>query len=176
MKNILILINDGFEEVETITPYDLLKRAGANVILGSFKCDVTGAHNLIIKSDIVVNESNYKDFDLIILPGGPEYKFNKENQLYKDIISYYVSNKAIASICATPTILGEMRLLNNQKYTCFTPMNRNFNGIFTNNPSEISNNIITGRSAGTALDFSFSIIKYLFGEKKLEEIKKDILY
>jgi 4-methyl-5(b-hydroxyethyl)-thiazole monophosphate biosynthesis len=55
-------------------------------------------------------------------------------------------------------------------------MNRNFNGIFTNNPSEISNNIITGRSAGTALDFSFSIVKYLFGEKKLEEIKKDIIY
>ncbi|MCR5786284.1 MAG: DJ-1/PfpI family protein [Acholeplasmatales bacterium] len=176
MKNILILVNDGFEEVETITPYDMLKRVGCNVVLGSFKGEIKGAHNLNVKADLVINWDNYKNFDYVILPGGPEYKFNKTSDLYKEIIKFYISTKGLACICATPTILGEMGLLKGKDYTCFTPMNNNFGGNFTNASSTTSGNLVTGRSAGCALDFSYSIVKYLFGEEKVKELKEDIIY
>lgn len=176
MKNVLIIINDGFEECETIAPYDLLKRSGANVTLASRSEFVKGSHGLVVKSDLILDDISFDNYDLVVLPGGPEYLKNKEDKLYLNAIAYFIKNKAIASICATPTILGTLGYLDNVNYTCFTPMNKDFNGYFTNSEAETCNNIITSRSCGTAYEFAFEIVKYLYGEKKVKELKEDILY
>lgn len=176
MKKILILVNNGFEDVETIIPYDFLKRAGYKVQLASNTKEVTSSHNLKIQSDFIINNTNYKDYDLIVLPGGRQYIDNQKDALYLEIINYYIKNKALACICATPTILGKNNLLSNYEYTCFTPMNEDFGGKFTNDKAIISKNLITGRSAGTAVEFAFKIVEYLDGIDKVNDLKKDLLY
>ena len=80
MKNILFVINDGFEEVETITPYDLLKRAGFNVVLASNDIYVKGSHDLIVKSDELLRMVDFKKFDMVVLSGGRQYQHNEASR------------------------------------------------------------------------------------------------
>ena len=176
MKKVLIIINNGFEECETIVPYDLLKRAGIEVSIASRSEFITGSHGLTIKRDLDLTNVSFDIYDLVVLPGGPEFIENQKDKLYLSAITYFKNNKALAAICATPTILGKMGLLDGINYTLFTPMNKDFNGYFTNSKVETSGNLITSRSCGTAYDFAFAIVKYLFDEEKVNELKQDILY
>lgn len=176
MKNVLMIINDGFEEVETITPYDLLKRCGASVTLSSRSEYVKGSHGLTLKSDCNYEDISFDNYDILVLSGGKQFLNNQNDKLYLNAIKYFKENKAVASICATPTILGKLGYLDGINYTLFTPMNKDFNGYFTNAKVETSGNIITSRSCGTAMEFAFAIVKYLYGEDKVDELKEDILY
>ena len=55
-------------------------------------------------------------------------------------------------------------------------MNEDFEGTFSNEPVVQDGNLITSRSAGTAVEFSFEIVRYLLGEKALDDLKKNLLY
>ena len=83
---IYIVINDGFEDIETLISYDYLKRLNQDVLLVSRSNYVKSSHNLIIKSDLIIDEYNYKDADYVILPGGSQYAFNLNDKLYHEII------------------------------------------------------------------------------------------
>lgn len=174
--NILFIINDGFEESETVGPYDILKRAGLNVLISSNKTSAIGSHGLTFSNLTLVSDVNFSDFDLVVLPGGPEWKQNQNDQKYIEAINYFVKNKAIASICATPTILGKLGYLKNKRYTCFPPMNEDFSGTFTGEEAVIDGNIITGRSAGSSLEFGYKILEYLKGKDFVDKIKQDMFY
>ena len=174
--NILFIINDGFEEAETINPYDILVRAKYNVTISSNKIEAIGSHNVKLSNLKLLSETNFSDFDLVVLPGGPEWINNSKDKLYIEAINYFIENKALASICATPTILGHLGLLKGKKYTCFPPMNEDFEGYFTGEDAEICDNLITGRGAGSSMEFGYKIIEYLEGKEKANEIKKDMYY
>lgn len=173
---ILFIINDGFEEAETICPYDILVRAGVDVVVSSNKTSAQGSHNLTLSNLTLLNTINFTEFDLVVLPGGPEWKNNSNDKLYLEAIDYFIKNKAIASICATPTILGRLGYLKGKTYTCFPLMNEDFGGHFTGSDAEIDHNIITGRGAGSSLEFGYKIVEYLLGKEKSEEVKNDMFY
>ena len=84
--------------------------------------------------------------------------------------------KYICAICAAPTILGQLGLLKNRRYTCFTSMNQDFGGEYVNEYTAIDGNLITGRSAAAVIDFAFVIIEQLLGKEKAEEVKNSIYY
>lgn len=174
--NILFIINDGFEESETITPFDMLKRAGYNVVIASNGTEAKGAHGITIKNLTLLNTLNKNDFDCLVLPGGPQWNKNKDDALYLEYANFFAKNKIIASICASPTILGNLGLLYNIKYTCFPPLNNDFGGIFTGDKATIDKNIITSRSAGTALEFGAAIIEKLESKEKAIEVLKAMYY
>ena len=176
MKKVLIVINDLFEEMETLAPFDVLKRAGINVDIAAKKECVVGAHGITLSNLKDYKTLNLEEYDMVILPGGPQYKENQKDSTYINIIKYFIENKALACICATPTILGDLGLLKNKTYTLFPPMNREFNGTFTSSPCEIYGNLITGRSAGSSLEFSYKILEYLLGNEKVNEIKASMYY
>ena len=69
-KRVLIILADGFEEVEAITPMDVLRRAGLEVtVAGLSKPTVTGAHGIRIQADVALDK--YRELpDAVILPGG----------------------------------------------------------------------------------------------------------
>ena len=174
---ILFLINNGFEETETLAPYDIFKRAGYDVILSS-KCNsAIGAHGLHITNLELYNTIDYKSFDCLILPGGPQYKENMKDEKYLEIMSYFAKEKIIGAICASPTIIAENVFLKGLKYTCFPPMKLGDEaGVFTGEKVEISKNIITSRSAGTSLEFGYAVVESLEGKEKVLELQKSMYY
>lgn len=174
---VLAIIFDGFEELEATAPFALIRRAGINLTIASDKNTVTGGHNLTYTNIDILKDINYKEYDALLLPGGPHYKTLQKHLLVHEIIKYFMSNnKIVAAICAAPTIIGQLGFLKNRTYTCFTPMNEDFGGTFNNVPVVVDNNLITGRSAAASIDFAYKIIEKVAGIDVLNSVWERIFY
>lgn len=177
MKILTILAN-GVEELEAMGTITLLKRATAEIDIFSFSNKVVGKHGVVFDDLKPLHTLGpLCDYDALFIPGGPHYKELESSQKVKDIImDFYNNDKYIFTICAAPTILGRMGLLKNREYTCFTSMNEDFGGTFTNQYVTISDKIITAKSAAAAIELGLVAINKLFGYEMEEKIKKQIYY
>ena len=177
MKTYIFLAN-GFEILETFSPVDVLKRCGAEVITVSTEKDlfVSSSQNNIVKADVMLNEIDYKDADLIVIPGGyPGYVNLRENKEVVDIVKYFLENdKYVASICGGPTIFSHNNLANGTKITAHSSVKKEIeeNHIYVDVPTHVDGKIITGVGAGLALNFAFKIAEQFFEKEKIEEVKR----
>ena len=173
----LAIIYDGFEELEAVAPFALLRRAGIKLDIASNKKFATGCHDITIDNLINIDDIDYKSYDCLILPGGPHYKTLKGETKAIEIIRYFRDNdKPTCAICALPTIIGELGYLKNKNYTCFTSMNQDFGGTYHHQKVVVDGNLITARSADAAIDFAYEIIRLLLGEEKLLELYKRVYH
>lgn len=183
-KKVAIFLANGFEEIEAITPIDLLQRAGIEVDTVSITEDnlVESARKVRILADKVIKEINFSEYDMLVLPGGPGFKNYFSSQLLLDNIiefSKNVKNKKVAAICAAPTVLSSLGILEGKKAVCFPACEEDLlkgKPILTKDRVVTDGNIITSRSAGTALDFALEIISELLGKKEAEKIADEIVY
>lgn len=181
MKNVMIFLADGFEEVEALTPVDLLRRSGANVRMVSVGDNLTvrGSHNIFINADFCISDVNDSDTDLFILPGGmPGTKNLDSNETVKSIIKKsYEKGKYVSAICAAPSVFGHIGILENKKACCYPGFeNELFGADVKFEPVVVDGNIITGRGMGTAIEFGLKLVEILFGKEKSVEIGKSIIY
>lgn len=179
MIKVAVLIADGFEEIEAITPIDVLRRAGVDVtLLGVGSKTVTGSHNIELKCDMTVNDFHGK-LDAVITPGGMPGALNiSKSAVANNLIdSTFNRGKIIASICASPgVVLGSSNILDGRKFTCYPSFEDQVsNGIFKEDRVVVDGNIITSRGPGTALDFSLAIVKELISEEKSLELRKAMI-
>ena len=169
---IYVLLADGFEEMEALTPVDILRRAGAELkTVGVEKKEITGAHDIKVIADIEL--SDMKDFDMLILPGGMPGTDNlQKNPKVMEKIKYaFENNKYIGAICAAPKILGEAGYLNGKNAICFPGFEECLKGAnILNQPVIKDGFIITSKGAGTASDFAFCLVEILFGKEKADSL------
>lgn len=171
-----ILCANGMEECEGLIVYDLLFRSGIDVKLIGLEDEITSSHELTFKTNININDFDYKDYDCIVLPGGmPGTKNLEANSKVLEIIDYFNSNnKLIAAICAAPSILNHKGLLKDNKFTCFPGFEC---GLNTDHKKVVKEgNIITARGLGANFEFSYEIIKALTNEDKAKETLERIQY
>jgi 4-methyl-5(b-hydroxyethyl)-thiazole monophosphate biosynthesis len=176
MKKILIHLADGFEEIEAITPIDVLRRAGCEVETVSVngRNTVTSRRGVIVQADKQFNEVNYDNADVILLPGGQPGadNLNKHTGLKKQILQYHSEGKILAAICAAPLVLGSAGVLKNRKVTCFPGTEPMLTGAHcTGKAVEVDGNIVTGKGPGVALKFSLALVEILVGKDKSDELK-----
>lgn len=175
-----VFFGEGFEEVEALTPVDLLKRAGHNVLTVSVghSHHVMGAHGVMIKADFCIDEIHIDNLDMIILPGGGGYRnLEKCDLLMKKVKKFNEKGKYLGAICAAPTILGRLGVLADKKATCFPGMEADlFDAQYTGNEAEWDGNIITGRSAGAATAFALRIIEALDGVEAAKKMAATVYY
>ena len=180
-----VFLADGFEEIEAITPLDLLRRAEIDVISFSVqeKHDVTGRHNIIIRADALITEfrkNNDTLYDCLILPGGIPGADNlkKCSKLLSEIKIHFQAGKLIAAICAAPLILSDLDLLSEFRAVCYpADMDKLKAHIVSGNEKTvIDRNLITSAGAGTAVDFSLAIISSLLGRQVSDKLSRKIIY
>lgn len=158
-------------------PITLLTRAKVQVDVFSSNDQVIGKHKVSINQIKNLDEAEYKDYDMLFLPGGPHYSKLENSKRTIEILKYFYENKKpIASICAAPTILGKLGMLKGRKYTCFTPMNEDFGGEYVHTHTVQDDFILTGRAAAAAIDLGFLMINYLLGEETENKIKESVFY
>ena len=118
MKNVLCILTNGFEEIEAIGTFAILRRGHVNVDLTSSKnTPLVGRYGLNITNLQKMNEIDFSKYDSLFIAGGPQYAELENNEVFLKIINeFYNSNKIIAAICAGPTILGKLGLLKNKKH------------------------------------------------------------
>jgi 4-methyl-5(b-hydroxyethyl)-thiazole monophosphate biosynthesis len=180
MKKVLIILAEGFEEIEAITPIDLLRRAGLEVtVAGLSKIEIEGSHRIRVHTDIILEE--YNDLpDAIILPGGTlGAKHLGESKTVSEIVKKANSEKkVVAAICAAPALaLAPAGVLNGKKATCFPGLEENFSSAVRFSEERVveDGNIVTSRGAGTAMEFSLKLVERLSGKEKAKELKEKIL-
>ena len=114
MKKAYIFLAEGFEEVEAMTPVDLLRRAGVEVTMVSVTGSrlVCGARQITVQADILFEEADFSDADLLILPGGmPGTLHLKEHKGLAELLEAEDKNGTyLAAICAAPSVFGGLGL------------------------------------------------------------------
>ncbi len=160
-----VFLANGFEEVEALTPLDLMRRAKIEVqTVGVGGIYVTGSHNITVKADICVDELDITSCDGVMLPGGMPGTTNLYNceKVLECIKKCAKDNKLICAICAAPLILGRLGLLEGKAAVCFPGFEDELKGAnIVNLPCVTQENIITAKGAGTVFEFARAIIAYL---------------
>lgn len=177
----LVLLANGFEEVEGITQVDFLRRGGLNVTSASIHDSKTvmGAHNIPVGADALLSELNPDDFDIVILPGGGvgTQNLGKSQAVVSIIKKYSAENKWVAAICAAPSVLGDNGLVKGKKCTCYPGFESHMTGgEITTDEVVVDGKIITSRGPGTALAFALKIIELLVSKEAAVEVAEDALY
>jgi protein deglycase len=179
-KIVVIYLADGFEEIEAVSIIDVLRRAEIDIQVVSITGneDVNGSHGITIKADILFEDINYEDVGMIILPGGmPGAKnLKKHEKLGEQILNFHQQGKHLAAICAAPIVFGSLGILNNRKATCYPGYEDQLAGAqVTGAAVEISDNIITGKGAGVAIQFALKIVEVLEGKELADTVARKMI-
>ena len=180
MKTIYVFLAEGFEEVEALTPVDVLRRAGLPVKTVSVTgvLTVNGAHGVPVVADMVFEEVKEEDAEMIVLPGGLPGATNLDAHagLDKLILSFANAGKPLAAICAAPMVYGKRGLLKGKKATCYPGFDKYLEGAeYTGNMVEVVDNFILGKGPGAAPAFGFAILEKYAGAAKAQEVKNGML-
>lgn len=180
-KNILLPVAQGTEDMEAVIPADILRRAGYRVVIAGENEIVTFAKSLKILPDkLLENIDESEVFDAIVLPGGLTGVQNllENPYLEKLLINQHKNKRMIAAICAAPTILTGLKIIDNTVMVTSHPgsADKFAPERYSTESVVVSDNIITSRGAGTAIEFSLKIVEILSGKAAAEKIAEGIVY
>ena len=178
---VCLQLADGFEEIEAISVVDILRRADIEVQMVSImgKKEVVGAHNITVIADVLFDHVDYSNVDMIVLPGGGVGTRNMAEHvgLIQQLKKQAMDGKWIAAICAAPTILGKLGLLEGKSAVCYPGCEPQLTGANVNSaPSVIvDGKIITSRGPGTSLEFGLKIVGVLKGLEVVNGLREQMI-
>ena len=176
---IYIFLADGFEEIEALCPVDVLRRAGKDVrTVGVGGSTVRGSHGLSVVCDASIDTVALTDKpEAVILPGGMPGTNNLEAcDAVRDFVrDADADGRLVCAICAAPSVLGHMGILNGRCATCFPGFEQALLGANVTNESVCRDgNILTAKGAGVALEFGLSIVRALCGDDKADALSQSM--
>lgn len=177
---VYVLLGTGFEEVEAITPVDLMRRAGIQVqTVGITGKTVAGSHKIPVEADILPENMDLESMDMIVLPGGlGGVASARASQAALDALRWgWEHDRFVAAICAGPTVLADLGIPDGKKATCF-PGCEGQMGKADMVPGAAAlrdGKLITGTSAGCAIPFALELIKALKGSEAADKVAKQIV-
>ncbi len=175
-KRVLCLLIDGFEEIETVTPVDLLRRAGVEVVMASLgQGTVTGRSGICLKADCLLDSVTPADFDLLLIPGGPGVAaLRADGRSAAFARDFSEAGKIVSAICAAPLVLKDAGLLEGRSFTAHSAAHDELPGV-SSDRVVVDGNLITSRGAGTALDFGLALVRCLAGDAAVVDVAKAIM-
>ena len=181
MSRLAIFFAEGFEEIEALAVVDICRRCGLAIDMVSITEDraVTGSHRIEVKTDKIFSEVDFGEYDMLILPGGSLGTRNLEahGELMAQVDAFYTTGKYIGAICAAPSIFGHRGILKGRRACSYPSFESHLEGAaVTAGPVEISDNVVTSRGMGTAIDFGLAIVGIFCGREKAEELAGAIVY
>lgn len=181
MAKVYVFLADGLEEVEAVTPIDVLRRAGNEVVTVSImgRKWIRGSHMIYLEADRMLQEVKCEDGDLFVLPGGGEGTKNlgSDRELAQILQTAYVSGKHIAAICAAPSIFGRLGFLESRKATVYPGMEGTLTGAdYQDVPVVTDGNVTTGHGPGAAIDFALELVRIMNGADAALQLKKQMVF
>lgn len=176
MKKAAIIVAPGFEEGETLTIVDIIRRAHLQCDMYGFDKVVEGGHGISVQCDKVLNHEVI-DYDMIILPGGYDGVANMTNSKELLLILHEMNDKGkyICAMCAAPIVLEKANLLENKNYTAYIGYDQKIHqGYYLEDKVVIDGNIVTSRGPATAYAFAYKLVDLLGGDSL--SVKKRMVY
>lgn len=173
---VLCLLVNGFEEIEAVTPIDLLRRADVEVITAALgEKWITGRSGIRIEADTFLNDVTIEDFDLLLLPGGPAVQeMRRDCRVVELAQRFHEEGKTLAAICAAPLVLHDAGLLTGRKFTAHSST-RDELPTAEDARLVVDGKLITSRGAGTALEFGLALVAHLLGDEAARKVSSAIM-
>lgn len=181
MLHACIILADGFEEVEAITPIDYLRRAGFAVKIAALdRLEVEGAHGIKVQAEVRLADIAADPFDILIIPGGlgGAQKIAADETATTMLKKQLQSDRFVAALCAAPAlVLGEAcKMLAGRKYTCYPGMEKHVSeGTYTGETLSVDGKLITAAGPACAQAFALGIIHQVMGEAAAGRVAQAIL-
>ena len=177
MSRAMVVLAEGFEEIEALTAVDVLRRGGVDVVTASLDGSdcVAGAHGISVRADSSFARASDGDFDAVVLPGGGK---GTENLRHSEAVAARLrrqreEGKLLCAICAAPTVLVEAGVLDPEQHiTCYPTCVMDIDRPSANVPVVADGNVITGQGPGASLLFALVVLKALAGEKAAEKVAR----
>ncbi|MGZ4863912.1 MAG: DJ-1 family glyoxalase III [Halobacteriota archaeon] len=173
--NVVVLLASGFEEIETVTIVDVLRRADVSVVLaGIAPPPIEGGHGIKVMTDLSIDD--IKTYDAVVLPGGnPGYiNLERDQRVLKLLREAYDSGKYVGAICAAPHVLSVAGIMKGATATCYP-------GIQIAGAQRVDKRvarfgkIITSQGPGTAIDFALELVAVLTSPENGQEVRRALL-
>ena len=180
MEKIVVFLANGFEEIEAIAPIDILRRAELDVVTVSISDSktVTGAHGIKVEADQLFTETTFGENDYYVLPGGYDGMLNLSahqgvNELLK---KQHSEGKKLAAICASPSVLGKLGILEGKEAICYPGFEGKLTGATISKKSVVEDgNVITGKGPGVAVQFALKIVESLKGKETASQVSDSLM-
>lgn len=176
---VYVMLGTGFEEIEALAPVDLLRRAGVEVqTVGINGKTVYGGHGIGVEADITLDQMDPAGMEMILLPGGLGGVASiRASSRTLDAVRYaYENDKYVAAICAGPTVLADLGITEGRRATCYPGQKGNMkNALLEENAAVRDGKLITGASAGCAVEFALELICALRGQEASDAVRTQIV-
>lgn len=179
---VAIMLAEGFEEVEALAVADVLYRAGirADLISVTDARHVTSSHGIRVVADRMLEDTDLSTYALLFLPGGMPGTLGLKATpaIQEEVLRRADAGQLIAAICAAPSILAELGVLDGRHVTAnpaFVKAIAGGGAIVHENPVVVDEAVITSRGAGTSLDLGLEIVRVLLGDAAVDEVSRAIV-
>lgn len=174
---VMVTLADGFEDIEAMTPIDVLRRAGIKVdMVGVVGSVITSKNGVRVMVDKKLADVNADDYDGVVLPGGdPGYvNLGRTAKIIEILKRMNAQNKLIAAICAAPSVLAKAGVLDNKKATIHPGMEKEL-PYPRGERVVVDGNVITSQAPGTAMEFALAMVEKLVSREKALELRKRLV-
>ena len=177
---VYIFLATGFEEIEAMTPCDLLRRAGLEVALvGVNGMEIVGSHGIRVRADIPLDAVHVEQAEMLVLPGGLRGVQSLLNcrAALEQVRRGWETEKFVCAICAAPTVLASLGIVGDREAVCYPGKEPEMGAArIVDAPVVRSGRLITGRAAGASVPFALALIEAMKGREEAERIAKQIVY
>ena len=176
---VVTLLADGFEEIEALTPVDILRRCGLNAkTVGVGGRIAVGSHGIAVACDLTPEEVPLSEVTMVIFPGGMPGALNLDASPFTDqIIAAVMKNGGrLAAICAAPLVLGRRGLLKGLRATCYPGFEKELVGATVTDEGVVTDgSVTTAKGMGVSLDFALELASLVVGKEKSAEISEGVM-
>ncbi|URA09789.1 DJ-1 family glyoxalase III [Thermospira aquatica] len=179
---VALILGQNFEEVEAITPIDILRRAQVEVITyGVGGKEITGSHQITVQADRVfmrMDDIHTEEFDALLLPGGPGVNQLVQNQHLLEVIRRFVAaSRWVYAVCAAPLLLDRAGVLEGRNFTCYPGTVASItSGKHKNEPVVVDGNIITSQGVGTSLLASLKLVSLWVSDEEARQLAERVVF
>ena len=178
---VAILLGKGFEEAEAVVPADLLRRAGVEVrLVGVGGRQITGSHGITITADLTLEELDRDQVELLMLPGGMGGVETLSGDVRAQALIQHCYNEGrwLAAICAAPTILANLGMLDRRRAVCYPGLEELMGSAVVQKGSTVvvDGHIVTGEGPGSAFPFGLKLVEILRGSEAAAQLIHEIHY
>lgn len=176
---IYLLLGTGFEEIEAVTPLDLMRRAGIPAAtVGVNGKTVVGSHGIPVVADLTLEELDLTQMEGIVLPGGLKGVASlRESKAAMEAIRFAWENQLLtAAICAGPTVLADLGIPDGKNAVCYPGCEGQMgNANLLPLASATDGKLVTGASAGCAVSFGLALVAALRGDAAAKTVAEQIV-
>lgn len=181
MAKVYEFLADGSEEVESLIPLDIMRRAGVEFFTVSINGSntITSSHGVAITTDLVFEDCDFSDADLLMLPGGLPGADNLDAHegVRRALLEQAAKGKLVAAICAAPKVLGSLGLLKGKRATCYPGFEKFMeDASYTHELCTVDGNIITGEGPAATFPYAYTLLSILKGEAVAGQIAEGMMF